>query len=328
VTELATPALPADATVFGAIEVDAAWERLAGPPLLIASTLIGAVVLRWLALRIIERMVATAATRNDARLATVPGRTGRVLADVTGLAHERHLQRTRTMGAILRSIVTFVVFGVATLTVMATVGLPLGPLLASAGVGGVALGFGAQSLVKDFLSGVFMIVEDQYGVGDVVDTGSVTGTVEDVTLRITRLRDANGVVWYVRNGEILRIGNKSQGWSTALVDVQVSYEEDLAQVTRVITEAVGDLGAAEPWSALLIEEPTVVGIESMAGGSVILRVSAKCIANENYAVQREIRERVKAAFDQHGIVGFAPAPPPPPSVPPVPPSGGGTVAPP
>ena len=322
--EFVASAPPGDAPVLGALEVGAAWEKLAGPPLLIASTLIGAVVLRWLALRVIERMVATAATRSDARLQRVPGRTGRVLADVTGLAHERHLQRTRTMGAILRSIVTFVVFGVATLTVMATVGLPLGPLLASAGVGGVALGFGAQSLVKDFLSGVFMIVEDQYGVGDVVDTGSVTGTVEDVTLRITRLRDANGVVWYVRNGEILRIGNKSQGWSTALVDVQVSYEEDLARVTRVITEAVGDLGAAEPWSVLLIEEPSVVGIESMGGGSVTLRVSAKCIANENYAVQREIRERVKAAFDQQGIVGFAPAPAPPP-VPPVPPSGAGSA---
>jgi len=294
------------------------WDRAGGSAVLIVLTIIGAIVLRWLANRLIHRMVATAASRSDARFAQLRGRTGKVLADLTGLAHERHLQRTTTMGAILRSIVTFVVFGIAALTVMSIVGLPLGPLLASAGVGGVALGFGAQSLVKDFLSGVFMIVEDQYGVGDVVDTGAVTGTVEDVTLRITRIRDGNGVVWYVRNGEILRIGNKSQGWSTAVVDIQVGYEEDLARVTRIITEVVADLGATEPWTSLLLEDPSVVGIEAMSGGSVTLRVSAKCVANESSAVQREIRERVKAVFDANGVV--VPGPPP------MPPYSGGVVA--
>ncbi len=294
------------------------WDRAGGSAVLIVLTIIGAIVLRWLANRLIHRMVATAASRSDARFAQLRGRTGKVLADLTGLAHERHLQRTTTMGAILRSIVTCVVFGIAALTVMSIVGLPLAPLLASAGVGGVALGFGAQSLVKDFLSGVFMIVEDQYGVGDVVDTGAVTGTVEDVTLRITRIRDGNGVVWYVRNGEILRIGNKSQGWSTAVVDIQVGYEEDLARVTRIITEVVADLGATEPWTSLLLEDPSVVGIEAMSGGSVTLRVSAKCVANESSAVQREIRERVKAVFDANGVV--VPGPPP------MPPYSGGVVA--
>ena len=151
-----------------------------------------------------------------------------MLAQATGLAHERHRQRTLTMGSLLRSIVTFVVVTLITvLTVMAIVGIPLGPLLASAGVGGVALGFGAQSLVKDFLSGIFMILEDQYGVGDVIDTGEAIGTVEEVTLRVTRLRDASGVIWYVRNGEIIRVGNKSQGWSTAIVDMPVSYAENV-----------------------------------------------------------------------------------------------------
>ncbi len=131
------------------------------------------------------------------------------------------------MGAILKSTSTFAISAMAILTVMGLLGLPLGPLLASAGVGGVALGFGAQSLVKDFLSGIFMIVEDQYGVGDVIDTGEAIGTVEDVTLRVTRLRDGNGVVWYIRNGEIVRIGNRSQGWSTAVVDTAVAYDEDI-----------------------------------------------------------------------------------------------------
>jgi small conductance mechanosensitive channel len=300
--------------------VQTAWDRAGGAAVLIALTIVGALVLRWLANRLIHRLVAAAATRQEARIARLPGLPGRVLVDVTGLANERHLQRTTTMGAILRSIVTFVVVGIAALTIMSIIGLPLGPLLASAGVGGVALGFGAQSLVKDFLSGVFMIVEDQYGVGDVVDTGSVTGTVEDVTLRITRIRDGNGVVWYVRNGEILRIGNKSQGWSTAVVDVQVAYDQDLARVNRIITEVVGDLGTTEPWSSRVLEEPSVVGIEAMTGDYVTLRVSAKCVANENVAVQREIRERVKAAFDANGIVV--------PSPPPMPPYSGGVAAPP
>jgi small-conductance mechanosensitive channel len=197
------------------------------------------------------------------------------------------------MGAVLKSTSTFVIATMALLTVMGAVGLPLGPLLASAGVVGVALGFGAQSLVKDFLSGIFMILEDQYGVGDVIDAGEAVGTVEDVTLRVTRLRDANGIVWYVRNGEIVRIGNRSQGWSTALVDIPVGYDESL--------EVVHQLDESEDWTTRLLEEPVVAGVESMAGGVVTVRIIAKCAPNEHFAVSREIRERVKAAFDRAGV---------------------------
>jgi small conductance mechanosensitive channel len=184
---------------------------------------------------------------------------------------------------------------------MAALGLPLGPLLASAGVAGVALGFGAQSLVKDFLSGIFMILEDQYGVGDVIDTGEAIGTVEDVTLRVTRLRDASGIVWYIRNGEIVRIGNRSQGWSTAVVDIPVGYSENLDVVLPLIREVAHDLDASEEWKTRLLEEPVVAGVESMTAGVVTVRVVAKCAPNENFPVSREIRERVKAAFDQAGI---------------------------
>ena len=129
---------------------------------------------------------------------------------------------------------TVVVASLAVLTIMATLGVPLAPLLASAGVGGVALGFGAQSLVRDFLSGIFMIVEDQYGVGDTIDTGEVIGQVEDVTLRVTRLRDRNGVTWYVRNGEIVRVGNQSQGWSNAAITVPFALDADGPAVTEVL----------------------------------------------------------------------------------------------
>ena len=137
--------------------------------------------------------------------------------------YTRRVQRAATMGTLLKSIVSGVVFTVVTLMFIAELGYDIAPLIASAGIIGVALGFGSQALVKDFLSGIFMIFEDQYGVGDVVDLGEASGTVEAVSLRVTRLRDVNGTVWYVRNGEILRVGNMSQNWARTVLDVTVGY---------------------------------------------------------------------------------------------------------
>ena len=269
--------------------------------LTILGTLVAAIIFRWVLHRAIDRMVASALTRAARHESQTPRRAFRVLAQATGLDQERKTQRAATMGTILKSTSTFVIVAIALLTVMATVGLPLGPLLASAGVGGVALGFGAQSLVKDFLSGIFMILEDQYGVGDVIDTGEAIGTVEDVTLRVTRLRDANGIVWYIRNGEIVRIGNRSQGWSTALVDIQVAYSESLDIVLPLIRAVVHEMDESDEWSSRLLEEPVVAGVESMVGGVVTVRIFAKCAPNEDFPVSREIRARVKAALDQAGI---------------------------
>jgi small conductance mechanosensitive channel len=183
-------------------------------------------------------------------------------------------------------------------------------MLASASVGGVALAFGAQSLVKDFLSGVFMIVEDQYGVGDVIDTGEVVGTVENVSLRVTQLRDGTGMTWYVRNGEIVRIGNKTQGWSTALVDVAIAYDQDVEAAVTVIRQVVGVMKDDDAWKDILLEEPNVVGVESIANGVVTVRIVAKTIANEQFGVQREMRERIKVAFDRAGIRSPQPLLPP------------------
>lgn len=274
-------------------------DWVVGTPMMILLVLVLAVFVRWLVRRLIRRVVEATTSRHAERLARLPG-AGRALA-AAGLASERHRQRTETMGALLRSITSFVVFGVAGLTILSLLGIPLGPMLASAGVGGVALAFGAQSLVKDFLSGVFMIVEDQYGVGDVVDTGEVIGTVENVSLRVTQLRDAQGVTWYVRNGEIVRIGNKSQGWSTALVDVPIAYDENVERAIAVIREVVGELQKSEPWDAKLLEQPEVVGVESIANGAITIRVLAKTVSQEHFAVQREMRERIKTALDAAGV---------------------------
>ncbi|HSO65166.1 MAG TPA: mechanosensitive ion channel family protein [Ornithinibacter sp.] len=263
-------------------------------------TVVMAVVVLWMLRRLITRVVLTMTSKSAQRLAE-SGRAGRVLATATGLTSERQRQRVETVGSLLRSIVTFVVVTLAILTIMALLGIPLGPLLASAGVAGVAIGFGAQSLVKDFLSGIFMILEDQYGVGDVIDTGEAIGTVEEVTLRITRLRDASGVTWYVRNGEIVRIGNRSQGFSTALVDMPVSYAENVDRVVAVIRETATAMGTDPGWADKLVGQPEVLGVESITGSTIVIRTVAQCVPGENFAVQRELRERIKNALDAAGV---------------------------
>ena len=278
---------------------DGFFSWLIGTPVTIIIVLVLGVVVRWLVHRLIRRVVAASTSRQAERLANLPG-AGRAFAS-TGLASERHTQRAATMGALLKSITTFVVGGVTALTILSLIGIPLGPMLASASVGGVALAFGAQSLVKDFLSGVFMIVEDQYGVGDVVDTGEVVGTVENVSLRVTQLRDAQGVTWYVRNGEVVRIGNKSQGWATALLDVAVAYDENVDTAMEVIRTAVATMDTEEPWSEKLLEVPEVVGVEAIANGATTIRVVAKTVAQQQFGVQREMRERIKLALDAAGV---------------------------
>ncbi|MDE9366285.1 mechanosensitive ion channel family protein [Luteipulveratus sp. YIM 133132] len=289
------------------------WDWLTGSgggprPLMLIGVVLGAVVVRWVIHRLIRRAVRAMESRQprlqpSASRVGRAGRAGRVLRQAAGLDHERRRQRAATMGSILRSITTIVVFTIAALTLLAELGVPLAPLMASAGVGGVAIGFGAQSLVKDFLSGVFMILEDQYGVGDVIDTGEAIGTVEEVSLRVTRLRDANGVVWYIRNGEIVRIGNRSQGWSTALVDIPVAYDQPVEKVLSVLREVVATLDHEQPWEDRLLDTPEVAGVESVTGGVMTVRIMARCAPNENFSVSRELRERSKVALDEAGIRG-------------------------
>ena len=184
--------------------------------------------------RMIDRVVRRAED------GVLPGRVGKMtLGNVGGkgvktsdpTAATRRVQRARTMGSLLKSISSGVIFTIILMMSISELGYDVAPLIAGAGIIGVALGFGAQSLVKDFLSGIFMIFEDQYGVGDVVDVGEASGTVEAVSLRVTRLRDVNGTVWYVRNGEILRVGNMSQNWARTVLDVGVAYSEDLREGT-------------------------------------------------------------------------------------------------
>ncbi|MEU5819782.1 mechanosensitive ion channel family protein [Streptomyces sp. NPDC047803] len=214
---------------------------------------------------------------------------------------ERRRQRSEAIGSVLRSVASFLILGTAALMILGAFQINLAPLLASAGVAGVALGFGARNLVTDFLSGVFMILEDQYGVGDQIDAGVASGEVIEVGLRVTKLRGENGAIWYVRNGEVKRIGNLSQGWSTAGVDVQVRPTEDLEKIRAVITEAAQEMAKEDPWTERLWGPVEILGLDTVLLESMTVRVSAKTMPGQAVGVERELRWRIKVALDAAGI---------------------------
>lgn len=223
------------------------------------------------------------------------------LLKVNPLATARRTQRARTVGSVLRSTAAVVIGSIAVLLVLDTLNVNIAPFIASAGIVGVAVGFGAQSLVKDFLSGLFMLLEDQYGVGDVVDLGPATGTVEAVALRVTKIRDGNGTLWYIPNGTMTRVGNKTQGWANAVVEVKVDYFADLDEVRQVLTEAVARV-AADPATAGHLEgEPTISGIEDIAFDAVTLRISVRTSPAHQWEVARALRVAVRGALERAGI---------------------------
>lgn len=260
--------------------------------------LIAQIVLLWTIRRIVRRTTERARRERleDSR------RTMRTaeLSDV--LLNQRTEQRAAAIGSLLTSVVSISVWVIALLTALPLLGVDIAPLLASAGVIGVALGFGAQTLVKDYLSGIFLIIEDQFGVGDVVDLGPAIGTVEEVALRYTRLRDLSGIVWYVRNGEILRVANKSQGWTLAVVDIPVAYNADLDKVREIIENVAIDMDEDPTYDDMLLGKPMFAGVESMSGDAVFLRITAKAVPEQQVPLARAIRERMKLAFDRAGIV--------------------------
>jgi small-conductance mechanosensitive channel len=269
-------------------------------PLAILVLGVAAVALRWFLHRLIDRLVRRAA---EGLPSPVLRRSGDDGPDEPGAAllPGRRVQRAETMGSLLKSVTSIAIFTVFGITAIAELGYPIGPLIASAGVAGVALGFGAQSLVKDFLAGVCMIFEDQYGVGDVVNLGEAGGTVEAVGLRVTRLRDVEGTVWYVRNGEIIRVGNQSQNWARTVLDIPVALDQDLARVQDVLRDVAHGLWVDEAFDDLILEEPSVWGVQDLTPNWAVVRVTLKTAPLEQWAVARELRQRVKVRFDEEGI---------------------------
>jgi moderate conductance mechanosensitive channel len=214
----------------------------------------------------------------------------------TGSLSLRSAARARTLGLVLRSIASAVIWTIAVATILGELGFKLGPLIAGAGIAGVAIGFGAQSLVKDFLSGIFMLVEDQYGVGDIIDAGEATGTVEAVTLRTTRLRDVQGTVWHIPNGTIERVGNMSQQWARALLDVEVAYGTDIDHAQAVIKRVADELWHDPAWRERILEEPEVWGVERLGPDAIVIRLVVKTRPAEQFPVMRELRRRLSDAL--------------------------------
>ena len=277
-----------------------AYENFVATPASILLIIVVGLVFRWFINRAVDRLVARAIK------GTVPGviansKAGEFLADLRPGSNERRKQRAETMGSLLKSISTGVILAIVIVMVLAQLGVNIAPIIASAGIVGVALGFGAQNLVKDLLSGIFMILEDQYGVGDVVDLGEASGTVEAVGLRVTRLRDVNGTVWYVRNGEILRVGNQSQNWARTVLDITVDYEADLDKVQTVLEEEATAMYEDERFHDVIIEQPEVWGVERFDKDGAVVRVVLKTAPLQQWLVARAMRQRVKARFDKEGI---------------------------
>ncbi|MEU4674777.1 mechanosensitive ion channel domain-containing protein [Amycolatopsis sp. NPDC023774] len=277
----------------------AGW--LVTKPLRIILILVLAFVVRYLTRRLIDR-VTTLPRAGNGKLPALLRPLRERAPDVLGPAVvERRRQRAATIGSVLKSMSTFLIYGLAFILVLGELGINLAPIIASAGIVGVALGFGAQNLVRDFLSGIFMMIEDQYGVGDVVDIGAATGTVEAVGLRITTLRDLGGTVWYVRNGEVLRVGNSSQGFAVAVVDVPLGYSADVDLATTVLTNAATKASESEALAANVMEPPEMLGVEKVTPEGIQLRLTVKVRPGKQWAVQRALRAHLLAALEQAGF---------------------------
>jgi small-conductance mechanosensitive channel len=218
------------------------------------------------------------------------------------LAAVRVVQRTRTLGSVLNNVVTAAIVIVAVLSIVTTINPNItGAFSLITAALGAGLGFGAQNIVKDVLSGLFMVAEDQVGVGDVVDLGPATGVVEDVGIRITKVRDVNGTLWFVRNGEILRVGNLSQGWSRVIIDLAVPYDADTEAVQAKMLETGLALTNDAKWRTRILEKPEIWGIESITAEAIVIRIVVKTRAAAKDDVARELRSRLKRALDDMDV---------------------------
>lgn len=276
----ATAPLAALEAIFDA-DVAAALE----PALRIVLIVVVALIARRLAGALIRRTVARV-TAGD--------------GDEAGQSERRAL-RGATLGGVLGSVATVTIATLALLVVLGELGVSLGPLIAGVGIVGLALGFGAQRLVQDVLSGLFILLEDQFGVGDVVDTGGVVGTVEGVSLRLTRVRDVGGTLWHVPNGDIRQAGNFSHGWARAILDVDIAYDVDVGRATGIIEDAANELTRDDAFAQAATGAAEVWGVQDLGADGVGLRVVVPTAPSQQWAVERELRARVKAALDAAGI---------------------------
>jgi moderate conductance mechanosensitive channel len=274
-----------------------------GRPLRILILVVVALIIRRILHRLIERLADRIGTQRNGDGPEEPHErpvTAAILGASALLSSRREL-RARTLASLLKNVTTVVITLVLALMILGELNYDLAPLLASAGVAGVALGIGCQSLVRDFVSGMFIIFEDQYGVGDSVSIGDASGTVEAVNLRVTRIRDVKGTVWYIRNGEILKVGNQSQGWSRTVLDIAVGNEEDIARTREQLLRIGTNLRDDPAFTHVIVGDPEVWGVEVLAADEFVLRLVVKTQPMQQWSVARELRRRIKEEFQRAGI---------------------------
>ena len=268
-------------------------------PLKVAIVIAVAFVANWLVHRAINRFVRRV-QGEPAREALAQLVEGQTPADTQPL-RLRRAQRTETVAALLRSVASIVIWVMASLTALSQLSIELGPLVAGASIAGVALGFGAQTLVRDFLAGIFVLLEDQYGVGDMIETEAATGRVEVVSLRSTQVRDLHGTLWHIPNGELKKVGNFSQGWSQAVLDVEVAEDADLEATKRAIEKAARELMDDPDLGPRILDEPQVWGVERIGDGAVAIRLVVRTSPRARWRVERELRARVKQALEKRNV---------------------------
>jgi small conductance mechanosensitive channel len=269
-------------------------------PARIVLIVLGAIVLHVVARRMLRRLTQRAGNSRRGLFRPLRQRAAAEPDTASGLRAERRRQRAEALGSVLRTVISVTIFSVAIMLVLGELGIDLAPLIASAGILGVALGFGAQNLIKDYIAGLFILIEDQFGVGDNVDVGEVSGIVEEVGLRITTIRDLQGVIWYIRNGEIMRVGNRSQGWAVVVVDVPVGFA-GVEEATEVLRAAAATLVEDPEWADDLLSAPEVLGVEQVTIEGAVVRTTVKTVPAARWRVARELRRRLTEALESAGI---------------------------
>ena len=262
-------------------------------PIRIAAILLGTVIARWALLISVSRVLKQVENGTNGKLAQSAART----VSQSPIAKARVIQRAKTLASVMSNLITWSLLLFAVGAVLSELGVAVGALVASAGILGAALGFGAQSLVKDLINGLFIIFEDQFGVGDSVDLGEARGVIENVGLRVTQVRDVNGVLWYVRNGEIIRVGNQSQGWSRVILDIPLSYKANIDKAREAILQGAGELVKDSNFAKRMLGQPEIWGIESVTADQVVMRLVQQVGPQDADEVARELRLRIKNKLD-------------------------------
>jgi moderate conductance mechanosensitive channel len=260
------------------------WGGSLGQAMIIALRITAILVVAWIAKRVLHRLVR-----------------GLRLKLTNGIEDREAIKRAETLGRVVRYLISVVVTLVAVMLMLSEIGISLAPILGAAGVVGLAVGFGAQSLVKDYFSGFFLLLENQVRQGDVVTLAGLTGAVEEVTLRYVQLRDYSGNVHFIPNGQISTVTNMTRGFGQAVMDVGVAYREDVDEVMAVMRRVADELRADPAFGPRILDDLDMAGVNEWADSAVVIRARLRCVALEQWGVRREYLRRLKKAFDAAGI---------------------------